>query len=177
MAYLCETEKPSIHVELYVEFLCIVLSDIEAVTGLDLRLDAREIEHRVAHEGLTFVTRILPTFYKAILAGIELGKLSPIRGFKHSRSGPLPKFLQGLVRLLFSEDGTLRIDRDPYAVGYIGTLCLMIYKVEFPYTDAQRNLLQLSNRCRQRSVVQRSMTNWRLTTQYTCFKPSSRVLN
>lgn len=134
----CESEKPSIHVEHYVEFLSVILSDIEAITGLDLRLDAREIEHRVAHEGLTFVTRILPAFYKAVLAGIEVGKLSPIVGFKKARSGPLPLFLSGLVRLLFSEDGTLRIDRDPYALGYIGTLCLMIYKVEFPYTEAQQ---------------------------------------
>lgn len=122
--------------EVYVNLLLTILEDVESITGLNLVRDQIEIQKRADFEGISFLTRTLPGFYKHILRSIEDGMLSPVAGFKKQRGGPLPKFLGGLVSMLFNPDGSLKQDRDAYALAYIGQICTVLYKCEFPYTAA-----------------------------------------
>jgi hypothetical protein len=121
----------------YVPYFKALLVDIEALTGLDMNRDLRQIEQRTASEGLSFLTKTLPSFYKHTLWCVEEGSWTPIVGFKRQRKGPLPCFLGGLVRGLFEDDGSLKIARMSPYLGYIGQLCTFLYKCEFPYTKAQ----------------------------------------
>jgi hypothetical protein len=123
----------------YVPFFMSLLMDVERLTGLNMALDAREIERRVKNEGLSFLTKTLPAFYKHVLYCVEQDHFSPILGFKHQRSGPLPLFLGGLVCGLFADDGSLRLERESSYLGYIGQICTFMYKCEFPYTPEQES--------------------------------------
>lgn len=128
------------HVEEYLELYACLIKDVEAFTGFNLWRDYEEIRNRTNSEGISFLTKTLPRFYKELLVGVECGVFQQIAGFKlHRRSGPLPAFLRALVSRLFSEDGKLLDDSDPsfdpYCLGYIAQLCTFMYKVEFPYDE------------------------------------------
>jgi hypothetical protein len=125
-------------VDKYVSLLSCILADIEALTGLDMERDRIEIRSRVAHEGLSFLCKTMPRFYKAVLSAVEAKQFQPVVGFKTRRQGPLPQFLGGLVSVLFDGNGKLQNSDDcPYYTGYIGQLCTIMYKCEFPYTEKQ----------------------------------------
>ena len=123
----------------YVLIFKSLLSDVERLTGLDMSRDWIEIESRGKHEGLSFLTKTLPAFYKHVLGCVEQRHFSPIVGFKTGRKGPLPLFLSGLVCGLFADDGTLRSVRESWYLGLIGQVCTFLYKCEFPYTSLQES--------------------------------------
>jgi len=133
---MADVKRPKVDKE-YVQIFKSLLVDVERLTGLDMARDSEEIQNRVANEGLSFLTKTLPSFYKHILECVECGRFFPVAGFKTMRSGPLPKFLQGLVCGLFENNGSLRKERlSPY-LGHIGQICTIMYKCEFPYTLEQ----------------------------------------
>ena len=123
----------------YVPFFNALLMDVERLSGLDMERDSLELERRANKEGLSFLTKTLPAYYKHVLQCVEQGHFTPICGFKHHRKGPLPLFLGGLVGGLFADDGSLRLDRESYYLGLIGQVCTFMYKCEFPYTPEQES--------------------------------------
>lgn len=124
-------------VEEFLSFLKSCFLDVELLTGLDMGRCFLEVEQRGRHEGIPFLTKTLPNFYKHVLMCVEKGNFLPIVGFRKRRSGPLPLFLGGLVGMLFDSDGCLRKDRQSAGLGYISQLCGLYYKTEIPYTAEQ----------------------------------------
>jgi hypothetical protein len=124
--------------DIYVRLVSSLLFDVGALEGIDVEYDVREIARRTQCEGLSFLTKTLPKFFKHCLMCIESGSFIPIAGFQKQRSGPLPLFLGGLVELLFDKStGDLLQNRVSESLGYIEQICTFLYKCEFPYTNIQ----------------------------------------
>lgn len=119
----------------------------DATTGVsaeasDLR-DLKTIRSRVKAEGLSFLTISLPAFAKAFERSLSLGRIDPTLFPRWGCSGAGPKFLQGLLGLIFDyETGALRHDEDsrritPTIVRAVRAIALLFKKVEMPCTPAR----------------------------------------
>lgn len=107
-------------------FHSVVIEEILLQHKLSSNKDVDTFNRRLIKEGDSFATITLPSFGSAIEAGLERGFLTrdSFPGFKSRGSrGPLPAFLQGLVRKVFDIDGTLRSDADPDAIFGIRQIC------------------------------------------------------
>lgn len=112
-------------------FHSVVIDEILRQHSLSSSKDVAYFERRCVKEGESFATITLPSFGSAIEAGLEKGYLSrsDFPAFKsRGRSGPLPGFLQGLVRLVFDDNGILRVDADPDAIYGIRQICYWFKK-------------------------------------------------
>lgn len=123
----------------YPRLLSKLLSDMaESVDENSLARDRDYLKSRYATEGLTFFTRILPSFGKAVLHGIESGRFHPPLGFRKSRKGSLlPAFLQGWTKRIFSADLSVLPDINPHDLGEVMQICMLLYKLELPYSHEQ----------------------------------------
>lgn len=109
---------------------------------LNVKRDKAYVARRWEAEGDPFLTTALPQLWKAVLQGLESGTYpgAPV-GFHSRRGSALPSFLYGLHSIIFSDDGHLRSCDPEWAaltVGHIAQICNLVYKAEFPYTDAQK---------------------------------------
>jgi len=119
-------------------FHSVVLEEILGQHNLSSSKDAEMFQRRLIEEGDSFATITLPTFGSAVEAGLEQGFLlrSMFPGFKsRGRSGPLPAFLQGLVRKVFDDNGILRVDADEDAIFGIRQVCYWCKKPKAPCSD------------------------------------------
>lgn len=99
----------------------------------NLRRDAQLIEQRVAAEGLSFLTKTLPTLGRALLKGLEAGQFpAGFRGFRLGPSGR-PLFLGAYLELAFDE--MMPQDRRAEAVKHILQVVHMFYKLKTGYSD------------------------------------------
>lgn len=108
----------------------------DSVEEKSLLRDVALIERRTHSEGISFLTKTLPTFAKHLEFSLEHECWKPIAGFRRSRKGPLPLFLGGLVGLVFDRtDGSLRSDPPADAVSAIRQVAYSFYKLEFPMSQ------------------------------------------
>jgi len=78
---------------------------------LSLDRDFKTIERRYRNEGFSFLAKTLPSFGDAVFASLELGFFDCPTGF--SRKGALPRFLGGLLEVIFDRrTGLLKHDKD-----------------------------------------------------------------
>jgi len=78
--------------------------------GIDTTQDINTILSRVEHEGDSFMTITLATFFKDLQQALDRGYIASdlFRSFNRSKSSELPKFLGGFLRLVFDEgDGRI----------------------------------------------------------------------
>lgn len=103
--------------------------------------DMRRFETRAQGEGITFLTSTLPSLYKALDRSFATGKLDLPVGFKKSKRGDYPLFLEKAWETLFTKQGTLKsLSRDQAgAVSCIRQLSAIFYKLEMPYTVEQES--------------------------------------
>jgi len=94
--------------------------------------DCETVMSRTATEGVSFLTKTMPKFGKAILEGIETGRLNPCVGFGAHGRTRLPAFMQDAVSRLFQNDGTLQVDPSPEALSYLEQVLFLCYKIELP---------------------------------------------
>lgn len=97
----------------YTELAICILKDTQTMhcefvlkkDGLQLQKeyarDAVEIRRRVAREGLSFLTKTLPALGKAIDIALATGSPIQVRGFELNPATGLPRFLGGLLELIF----------------------------------------------------------------------------
>lgn len=97
-------------------------------------LDQKKFEKRLLSEGLTYMTKLLPSLSKSLLRGLETGTFSLPLGFKRKRESRLPMFLHGLFSLVFCDDGSLRSEPDENAIFFIQQFCNLIYKLDLPHS-------------------------------------------
>jgi hypothetical protein len=122
------------------DLLCSLITDVTLLCGSDPKeaeRDAQTLRERVRCEGLGFCTKVLPKLGKAIDRSFETGVLESPNNFRKVRGSEIPVFLQGISRLVYSEDGCLRprAMRDLQAVKGLRQLCFSFYKLELPYSD------------------------------------------
>lgn len=97
-------------------------------------LDQKKFEKRLKSEGLTYVTKLLPSLSKSLLRGLETGTFLLPLGFKRIKESRLPMFLHGLFSLVFQDDGSLRSEPDENAIFFILQFCNLIYKLDLPHS-------------------------------------------
>lgn len=134
------------HLTFYVELFKNVIQDC-TFEG-DEKSSSRDIAYlferggggRLAHEGLPLLTVVLPAFGKQVLRWIEDGYVSNrFDGFRHRRGSLLPELFQGWTKRIFSHDGCVRPDADPYALSELLQICMLCYKLEIPFSEESRN--------------------------------------
>lgn len=100
--------------------------------------DRKEIESRVHHRGLGFLTGDLPSLGNALLRALETGRFTRPPAFSGwKRSSSIPAFMQGHFKRLFDDDGVLLQDFDPHLVQEIVQICFLAYKVDLPISKAK----------------------------------------
>lgn len=109
------------------------------VEGLDRDFHTAQI--RFKHEGLSFLTRTLPTLGEAIIHGLSVGKLTCPRNFKKVPRGAIPRFLSGMLCRVFDLRTGLLIS-DAYTDHIISLIQVcMLYK-KCIYSEASEERLE-----------------------------------
>ena len=108
-----------------------VLADASTWCCVSTTRDAETVTRRVKNEGESFLTITLPQFCSDFERCLEYGTTDDITSWTgFSRKGALPKFLSGLLCLVFdSESGLLLDEPSTLAVFFIRQVCLLHKKV------------------------------------------------
>lgn len=117
-----------------------VLADAEAACSVRTHRDALTCALRLEHEGASFLTITLPNLGDWFDQSLEYGEALTQTAFKKSRTGALPRFLSGLLGLVFDSDGVLLpVDQiDPNAVFYVRQVCRMFKKINMECTESRK---------------------------------------
>lgn len=101
----------------------------------ECKWSATHVAQRSRAEGLSFLTKALPSLGKALDKALATGELfkCPL-GFTTERDSALPRFLGPLWNRVFNVNGAL-LSPEPIAVKQIRQIAYMFYKLELPYTD------------------------------------------
>jgi len=131
----CTAEKPiGLNVITTIQLLCRDL-------GVP-RVERREIVSRTCHEGIPFVTKILPQLSKHVLTCIEKGHWVPLHdagiyGFKLRKSnlGSIPQIGFAFITRFFDPD--CPGDEKALALYKLRQFCEYLYKLALPPSDEQ----------------------------------------
>lgn len=110
---------------------------------LNRKRDLGEIRSRVNREGLTFLTKALPSLGKALDRALSTNTpLETPVGFKTYKSTRLPVFLREPFKCIFDDSGELLPSASARSVAGLRQLTLMFYKLNLPYAyeDSKRVL-------------------------------------
>jgi hypothetical protein len=130
------------HLTFYVGLISAALKDV-AVTcnqsDVELQLDLREIEGRCSTEGLSFLTRTLPSLGKALDRALATDMRLETVGFKLAKGTQLPRFMRDVWKLVFDDDGSQRSDASAQAIKCLRQVFYLYYKLNIPPTEKQKN--------------------------------------
>jgi len=99
--------------------------------------DIKTARRRFEHEGLSFLTIVLPDFGKSIQKWIDQGQVGIHPSFSNGR-GSLPRFLGGFFNRVFDRrSGVLLDDPSIDAIRAIRQLTLSFAKISLPCSDAR----------------------------------------
>lgn len=122
--------------DFYRAMLFNVLQDIYSggrERSLDLSRDIDYVSRRLDCEGIQFLTVTLPKLGKALIQGLETGLFLIPEGFKSSGGkSRIPAFLQVFFKSIFSLDGHLLGEPDPFSVQEACQVLFMFYKIDLP---------------------------------------------
>lgn len=102
--------------------------------------DAREIERRFEHEGMSFLTITLPSLCDTLDQGLAQGRITPsmFNGFKpFKRGGKLPALFAGFFMRVFDHDGALLEYPCIDSIRAIRQVTRLFKKVELPCSAAR----------------------------------------
>ncbi len=105
-----------------------ILHQAEMDLDLSVERDIETLRCRCEHEGLSFLTIILPKLSDALEQGLESGLLTCPTNF--SCHGRLPRFLGGFFRRVFTLDGRLREDACADTIYFIRQICRFFKKLK-----------------------------------------------
>lgn len=97
--------------------------------------DVYVVKRRVSHEGLSFLTKTLPTLGKALDQALETGRFVPPARTPCRPDSNTPKFLWWCFSLVFDESGVLRTEPNVDAIKHLRQVCFYMYKLQVPYSD------------------------------------------
>jgi len=106
--------------------------------GTCARLDIKTVKTRVEHEGVSFLTITLSNFGSDFQKSLDQGFVGSGQFAGFQRSGGLPIFLSGFLRLVFDKaSGRLLSNPSIEAIRSVRQLTLMFGKVLLPCTPAR----------------------------------------
>jgi len=120
-----------------------VLQDCSTSCNTSTTRDLLLVSRRVKHEGLSFLTITLGDFASDFERSLELGHIEPKFFLSFKKNGLIPKFLSGIVRLVFDGDGKLLNEPNITAIFYVRQICRMWKKIELPCSE-ERNLAAIN---------------------------------
>jgi len=133
-----ETENHS-EFEWYLNLLCTVYSDVADASPAQHRTefdrDVATLRRRFEHEGISFLTKVLPSVGKAIDTALSSGSALQVPSFAKRRGSHLPICFGWLLEQVFGSDGVELADASPIALGHIRQLLGLFYKLELPFSD------------------------------------------
>lgn len=146
--------------------------------GVSVTRDVKTITRRFEDEGLSFLTITLPSFCSAFQQSLDRGhlRLSDFNGFKKSsRSGRLPAFLQGFVRLVFDPRSGHLVDVPcPESIRSIRQITLLLSKVNLPCSERRiRDAFQTYINCERE--LSHAETAWSKDVLDSFFQASSMI--
>jgi len=94
---------------------------------------------RVAAEGISFLTKILPVLGKAFDKALLGNAFLCPRDFSKERGGSRPAFMSANFSHVLTDEGLLLDEPCLYCVRHIRQVCYLAYKIDFPYTSEQTN--------------------------------------
>lgn len=105
----------------------------------DTTRDLIEIDARCRHEGEGFLTFALPSFVKAFEYSLDQGRIVPelFAGFSLDKRSKRPRFLGGLMALVFGDDGRLLTCPPIAAIQGVRQIGLVVSKI-FEVCDDER---------------------------------------
>jgi hypothetical protein len=118
------------------------LSDVagsSAYPSIEHERDLEEIRDRTANEGISFLTRTLPSLAKAIDFALATGTVLRTTGFKLRPESQIPLLFGSLIEQVFDTSGCERSDASAGALGWLRQLLYLFYKLELPIDAKQSN--------------------------------------
>jgi len=97
--------------------------------------DAEVISCRTQAEGLSFLTKTLPKFGKALDRALQVEEFTPMSEFSHDTGTAYPRLFRRFTELIFEKDGRLREDPDVAAIQSLRQVTYCFYKYQLPYHD------------------------------------------
>jgi hypothetical protein len=129
----------------YLEFYRNLYIDIVNVLNIpykESRRDLIEIESRYSHEGLSFLTKTLPSLGKAIDKALHSeSPVSVPSTFRRQKGQTTPELFRWLFTKVFDPDGNVAVEADVRCIGALRQLVYFLYKLEIPYTKEQERKL------------------------------------
>lgn len=114
----------------------LIVEDVARFHGMSsLQRDFQEIENRVFHEGMSFMTKTMPSLAKAFDKALVDGRFTPVREFAHTCNTAYPQFLGSLFKRVFAHDGSVLPEPDIAAVKDIRQILYLVYKYEEAYDE------------------------------------------
>lgn len=125
---------------MYTSIVGCLLSDVvgESYSETECRRDIAEMRKRVKAQGISFLTKDLPRFGKAI--DLALAKQIPLRvtGFKKKHGTELPQFLWELTSKVFDLNGCELPLGNAQALRSLRQIAYSFYKLELPYSESDK---------------------------------------
>lgn len=113
-----------------IAFSHVLLHDMEEWCGVSAPRDHKTITSRVEHEGMSFLTITLPAFAKDFERGLEQQRVTDDLFLGFARTGGLPRFLGGFLRLVFDScTGVLLNDPSKNAISAIRQFSMAFAKI------------------------------------------------
>jgi hypothetical protein len=100
-----------------------------------LQRDLLTITTRLDNEGISFVTITLPTLAKAMYSSFKTGYITTPSNFAKRRGTALPRFLFGLLKDVYEEDGMLAVDPSVPSIKEALQICGLAYKLNIPINE------------------------------------------
>lgn len=106
-------------------------------------VEIRNVTQRFEAEGLSFLTKTLPSFGKAVDTALSKKEALSIQGLKTLKGCKIPLLFGFLTRLLFDTQGVELEQSSPEALMHFRQLVYLLYKLEIPSTETQnRNTIK-----------------------------------
>jgi len=126
------------------------LNDVASAStypNAELSRDVRTIRARVKAEGLSFLTKTIPSLGKAVDTALSTATPLRFRGFKLKHGTHLPQFLGWMLGRVFDDVGNERSDASIEALIWLRQVCALLYKLEVPTTEKQndKTIIQFCN--------------------------------
>jgi hypothetical protein len=113
----------------------LVLDIADCYPSNSVELDLMKIRSRVAAEGISFLTKSLPSYRKnldRLLCSPE-GSTLQLPGLERRPGTAIPKLFGFLLEKILTETGEVRSDACPLAIKHYRTACDYLYKLSLPY--------------------------------------------
>lgn len=126
----------------YLDLVSCLYRDIASCYDVALRFQTKELDYirlRVSTEGMSFLTRTLPAFGKALDRALSTTADFKIQGFERSPGSVRPLFLGWLTKLVFDDCGVELLNSSSVAIRDLRQLLYLLYKLEIPYEPDLEN--------------------------------------